>query len=352
MIKTSNSNSIYSKLLSYIPQSLILDKNPYFVETKIKTREKVLLNNKELSDTITERISPFGTHSTLISLNRSKRPQPTIKKIDNIKEKECLFDKLDSVAKPQRKEGNVYIAPNPFAFNLGYHDLIITNDHIENIEDIKEEHIEGIITILFKRAQEISQDKDVININMGINFGTDKEKFPAGASQPHLHAQIGAIFQNGFTPSFSLRRSIEQSFEKDNIDYTGEYIKAIKSSSLDIIESKNFILFAPFAPRFKDEIHILPKELNIPTLVSPTKDQINELMSLIYKVLDAFKKINISSFNIIFEGEYLDKNSDTRIMISIIPRQSDIAYSELNSRFVIDRFPEITSSIIKQWIQK
>ena len=187
---------------------------------------------------------------------------------------------------------------------------------------------------------------------MGINFGTDKEQFSAGASQPHLHAQIGAIFQNGFMPSFSLRKAIEQSFEKENIDYTGEYIKAIKSSNLDIIESKNFILFAPFAPRFKDEVHILPKELNIPTLISPTKDQINELVSLIYKILDSFKEINISSFNMIFEGEYLDKKSNTRMMISIIPRQSDIAYSELNSRFVIDRFPEITSSILRQWIQK
>ena len=339
--------------LPCIPQSLILDNPPYFKDLKINTRENIILNNQEIKDTITERISPFGTHSTLISLKRSQRPQPTLKD-DGTKQKSCLFDNLDEVAKPQRKIGNVYIAPNPFAFNPGFHDLIITNEHIENIEDIEKDHIRDIINVMFQRAKELSEEKNVININMGINFGTDKLKFSAGASQPHLHSQIGAIFNGGFSPYFALRKKIEESFK--NIDYTGEYIKAIKSSCLDIKIGKYFILFAPFAPRFKDEIHILPLNFDIPNLISVTQNQINELISFIYLTINSFKgennsKLYIPSFNIIFEGANFNEKDNTRIMISIIPRQSEIAYSELSSRFVIDKFPEDTAKDIKEWIQ-
>ena len=346
---------INSNLLSYIPKSLILDNPPYFIDSKINTKEDIFLDNKKITDVITERISPFGTHSTLISLTRSNRPQMTLNVNKISRQESCLFDNLDKVAKPQKQLKGVYIAPNPFSFNPGYHDLIITNDHIEVIKDISKDHIENLITTLFNRAKDLSIDKDVTNVNMGINFGTEKEKYPSGASQPHLHAQIGAIFKNGFLPLFSMRRIIEEHFSEQDIDYTGEYIKAIKSSKLAIKESDNFILFAPFAPRFKDEVHILPKDINIPNLISIKPSQITELVSMLYNVINTFKgengsKLYIPSFNITFEGDEFKASNKTRMMVSIIPRQSEIAYSELNSRFVIDRFPEDTASYIKEWI--
>ncbi|MHB8443287.1 MAG: hypothetical protein ACYDAS_02885 [Patescibacteria group bacterium] len=342
-------------------QSLVIETPPYFIEFVKKTEEDVTLKGSVVSDQVVERIDPFFNHSTLISYSRSKRPQPDMKISEDNKEDYCLFDHLDDVAHPiiEYDEWGVYQAPNPFAFNPGFHDLIVSKDHIDTISNIERKHVFGIISALSKRAKEITLKNNVNQVAAGINFGTDKEKYPAGASQPHLHAQIGAVYKESFFPLYDKYEDIINKFHKKGIDYINLYNQALRSSDLVIHETDNFIVFAPFSPRFKDEIHIQAKNRDIGNLSSLNEDSIEELSNILYKVLRAlslmqFKNkdgndINagIRSVNVDFLGKRTDSETNVGMYIMIMPRQSDLAYSELMGRFVIDRFPEDTKKAIE-----
>ena len=358
MIKsiTKNVASEYLPFLEYIPQSLIIkDGAPYFIEFEYPTDEKVILNGENIKDVFKERIDPYGDHSTLISQRRSLRPQPDLKDDAYQRSDNCLFDDKSKVASPQEeyKDLGVFSAPNPFAFNPGFHDLIITQDHIETIDQIKESHIYGIVSALQIRAQKMKTDHDIDQLDMGVNFGTDKLKYSSGASQPHLHAQIGAVFKNGFMPIQDKVQYINDQFRGLSIDYEELYIQALKSSSLIAWENNSFYAFAPFAPRFKDEINIISKNKNIPNIISASEEQIKDLSEIIYKSIKALENLSvedkdgnlanvgIKSFNIDFLGLRFGRD-EGRMLVSILPRQTEIAYSELLSRFVIDRSPEET----------
>ena len=189
----------------------------------------------------------------------------------------------------------VFSAPNPFAFNPGFHDLIITQEHIETIDQIKESHIYGIISALKIKAIKMKTDHDIDQLDMGINFGTDKLKYSSGASQPHLHAQIGAVFKNGFMPIQDKIQYINDQFKGLSIDYEELYIEALKLSSLISWENDSFYAFAPFAPRFKDEINIISKNKDIPNIISTTEKNIKDLSEIIYKTLKALENLSIEN---------------------------------------------------------
>ncbi len=351
---------------SILHQSLNIDdiNNPYFIELEYKNEEKVILDGKEIVDLFKERIDPYKNHSTLISKRRNLRPQPDIKDTEYIKVQSCLFDNLDEVAKPTIKyeEYGTYIAPNPFAFNPGFHSIVFTKDHIETIDQIEEKHIEGIFNVLQIKALEISKYPNINQLDMGMNFGTNKLKYTSGASQPHLHAQIGAVYNTGFMPQQDNIQNINDYYKNKGIDYEGLYLSAIKSSDLLIIENENFMAYTPFSPRFKDEVHIISKNMNIPNILSLDQNKLEDLSKLIYSILKGYQEmrvrsesgiltnVDIKSFNIEILGLRFDR-LEGRMLINIIPRQTDIAYSELMGRFVIDREPENTANILRKAIK-
>ena len=363
MVKTVSKNIVaeYLPFLEYIPQSLIIkDGAPYFIEFEYPTDEEIILDGENIKDVFKERIDPYGDHSTLISQRRSLRPQPDLADDTYKISDSCLFDDKSRIASPQEeyKDLGVFSAPNPFAFNPGFHDLIITEDHVETIDQIKESHIYGIISALKIRAQKMKTDHDIDQLDMGINFGTDKLKYPSGASQPHLHAQIGAVFKNGFMPIQDKVQYINDQFKGLSIDYEELYIQALKSSALIASENNSFYAITPFAPRFKDEINIISKNKNIPNIISTTEKDIKDLSEIIYKSIKALENLSvpdkdgrevnvgIKSFNIDFLGLRFER-IEGRMIIYILPRQTEIAYSELLGRFVIDRSPEETARYIK-----
>ncbi len=342
-------------------QSLVVETPPYFIEFVKKTEEEVTLKGNVVSDQVVERIDPFLSHSTLISYSRSKRPQPDIKDSEDTKEGYCLFDNLDDVAHPivEYNEWGVYQAPNPFAFNPGFHDLIVLKDHIDTISNIQRKHMFGIISALSKRAKEITLKDGINQVAAGINFGTDKEKYSAGASQPHLHAQIGAVYKDSYFPLYDKYEDVINQFYKKGIGYIDLYNQALRSSNLVIYETDNFIVFTPFSPRFKDEIQIQAKNRELGNLSSLDEDSIEELSNILYKVLRALSLMKfknkdgedvnagVRSFNVDFLGKRTDSKTNSGMYIMVMPRQSDLAYSELMGRFVIDRFPEDTKKAIE-----
>jgi galactose-1-phosphate uridylyltransferase len=363
MIKTIDKNlqTNYIPFLNYIPQSLVIEnKIPYFLEFEYKTEERVELQDTVISDTFKERVDPYAGHSTLISKRRSLRPQPDLEKGEYEKSQSCLFDDLEKVAHPYREfsEIKTLIAPNPFAFNPGFHDIVFTKDHIEMIEEIEEAHIYGILKTLRMRAQEIKKNKGIDQLDMGMNFGTSKLKYSSGASQPHLHAQIGAVYKNGFMPTSDRISYVNKKFLEIGIDYEELYMEASEKSELFILKNDDFILFAPFSPRFKDEIHIISKDRNIPNITVLTDSQLNSLSQLLFKAIKGLRELKfenekgeltdagIDSFNIEFLGLRFQEESG-RMLIQIIPRESEIAYSELLERFIIDRTPEVTSKYLR-----
>ena len=366
MIKTVNLNNTkisYLPTTQFIPQILITEDPPYFIELEVSTKEEVRLQDKKITDQIVERISPFGGHSTLISKNRSLRPQPDEQetKTDNTDIQNCLFDNIDKVAKPviEYPEYGVYQAPNPFAFNTGYHEIIFTKEHVERLDQIQYKHILGILSVMVKRAQYMTGIKGINQISAGVNLGTAKMKYSAGASQPHLHAQIGAVYKLGYLPDSDRIENVCAEFEKMGIDYMGKYIEAVRTAKLNVFETKNFIVFAPFAPRFKDEIHIVSKTTKFSNLTMINSEQIQEISNSIIKIFTAYINMKfpnkdgnmvnagIDSLNIEFLGNRVDSKSQGRLLIKIMPRQSDLAYSELLGRFVIDRYPETTAEAIR-----
>ena len=308
---------------------------------------KAEINDSIVNQLITERRDVFNMYSTLFALNRTKRPFPDKK--ETVKERtiDCLFDDFSRVAKPlvEFPGWDVYSVPNPFAFNTGDHEVVFVKDHIEFIEDIRENHIKSLLFALANRAEFIISHENTNSLSCGINFGTDKMKFSAGASQPHLHAQIGAIYKVGFLPDADNLYKHIRNLSIDPIDFVEEYLNVLKEKNLLLTESDYLFSYCPFAPRFKDEVHLITK---VPMKVRNYHGDILESLShVLYEVIRKYSAMGIESFNV----EFLqDREEDERSfsVIKLSPRQSQLAYSEISGRFVVDRFPEETARIMRE----
>ena len=219
----------------------------------------------------------------VIATGRAKRPHDFLAKRGtrfSQEKRTCPFEKsisnrilIFSKSRIKKRDWWVQVVPNKFpAFGrgvcavfshrgpyqetggVGFHEVIITRDHLRSIGEMNDEEVELIVRAYQERYIALKDDPCVEYISIFHNHGR-----LAGASISHPHSQIIAI------PVISpdIRRSVEGSrryFHEHKKCVHCVMIRYERAAKKRIIyENDRFVVFAPYASKSAFETRIFPK---------------------------------------------------------------------------------------------
>lgn len=138
---------------------------------------------------------------------------------------------------------------------IGAHEVIVESPkHLRSITELSEQDVQDLMWLYKERITDLMRDARMKYVLVFKNVGES-----AGASLEHTHSQIIA------TPIVPIRAQSEINHCKQYYDFRGRCIicdmikQEISAGTRLVINSENFIVLEPFAPRFPFETHLLPK---------------------------------------------------------------------------------------------
>jgi UDPglucose--hexose-1-phosphate uridylyltransferase len=316
------------------------------------------------------RRDPIIDRWVIISTERAKRP---IKRLPTIEEQEekvvCPFcggnekfapNEIFAVSSYYREKDtpgwDVRVVPNKFPAlqiegnlnkrgiglydvmnGIGAHEVIIeTPEHNLHMANMTVEHIMKILYVYRERIKDLKNDVRLRYVLIFKNHGKE-----AGATISHAHSQLVAL------PILPKRVKEEMDGAKRYYEYRDRCIycdiiaQEMYSQERIIIDERNYIALAPFAPRKPFETWIIPKKhtshfMNISDV---------EIRSLAEVLLEILKKLNISLSNppynfIIHTADLQNPENDYyHWHIEIMPILTTNAGFEWGSGFYINPTP-------------
>lgn len=183
-------------------------------------------------------------------------PHPAIAASENVRSwfLQVLPNKYPAVAPHHICPADESYGPYSIREGIGFHEVIITRDHIRTLADMTQEEVDVVLHAYQERYVSIESEPCIRYILIFHNYGEQ-----AGASLSHPHSQLIAI---PIIPP-DVRRSLEGSrryFEKNKIcGHCDALAFEIKNKKRIVYQNKKFIVVAPFASRVSFEIRIFPK---------------------------------------------------------------------------------------------
>ncbi len=348
----------------------LLDKLGYNPRTVNEEQLYKKLNELAIPLEIEIRADPlFGVehslHNTIISEERATRPGlPKKEEKLPIKEtcdfctsdrgkKEGIFYKT-GIPKIFHEEGIIsvpnlcpYIEPNFVTMLLSEHDL----QNPSRLEDVTV----SIMETFLETGKKLMTD-EIKNHVAGrhkcvgawdfINWGAK-----AGATQPqHPHAQRGGLYAI-MRPLMKKESDLIGLLNRTGEDNFEKYLTIMKFSPLNIYEDDFVIVFAPFAPKFTDQVDIVTKKVNekiVRNYFELTDNYIKAVASSLTNVLKKLgNKRNIQNVNVATHQAYFDYDGDYRMHWHIYPRESIMAGMEFNDIYIVSAYPEDTAKALK-----
>lgn len=339
--------------------TLISELEKHTTEVKIEIRADPLFGEHTL-------------HNTLISEKRAKRPGLP-KKEEYTPRTTCDFCGF-STDNP-KKEGLDYTTGIPKIFHKGgaisvpnlcpyihpHFVTILTREHDlsrhPSLEDITVEMMENFLG----SGRELVQNHimryfnpnkvglfDIVGMWDFINWG-----IKAGGTQPHPHAQRGALY-GIMKPLMKKEYDIlhEHHTDKDPFE---ELLEFVREQSLMIYEDDHVAVFAPFAPRFTDQVDIVTKKSKGFKFVTHgyenlLEDDVKAIASPLARTLNLLgQKRGVQNANILTHQSYFSPEyKDYRMHWHICPRDSLIGGMELNDLYVVSVYPEYTAEVLRK----
>ncbi len=239
----------------------------------------------------------------IINEKRGKRPSDFLKEPVEIKpNKNCPFCHGNEHLTPPeitRVEKNgtwvVRVVPNKFPIIENRHEVIIEGDHFKDLDEF--EYRKDVFEVLAERCR-FWHEQGFYPV-LFRNFGKE-----AGASLMHPHWQLVAV-----------EEAPKENQELMPKEWEGRII----------FESKNFVVFAPFAPIFAFEVWIAPKkakswlwEVNAGELADTFAEALRRLK----------KAIGVFPYNVVVsQGKWLSAR--------IMPRLNTWAGFELSTGVIV-----------------
>lgn len=220
---------------------------------------------------------------------------------------------------------------------IGAHEVIIeTPDHDKSIADFDYDQVQKVIWTYRSRCLDLKNDIRFEYILIFRNYGET-----AGATLEHPHSQLIA------TPIVPKRVIEEISGAEWHYQYKERCVfcdmikQEIKDNARVILETKYFISFAPFAPRFPFETWILPKR-HQSDFLNISEEESYDLARILKDTLLKIKKaLNDPPYNYIIHTSPL-KHQDGYFMhwhVEIMPKLTKVAGFEWGSGFYINPTP-------------
>ncbi len=214
----------------------------------------------------------------------------------------------------------------------GFHEVIVdTPKHGVGIFELSVKEITQIFKVYQMRYKALKQKEGISYVVLFKNFGPK-----SGASIVHDHTQVIA------QPSVpEMVKELATSFRKLKRDYGCPVCYVIKKemrSARRVTSNKHFVSFVPYAPRFANELWVLPRR-HILFFEEFTTTELESLASIMKKLLTKVMKLT-DSFNYVFYPSP-SKQKDMHFHIEIYPRTSIWAgYEFATNRYIISIPPE------------
>jgi len=130
-------------------------------------------------------------------------------------------------------------------------------------------------------------------------------------------------------------------YDKAGLDYLERYLEAIEAAGLKVWEDENVVLYVPFGQISQDELQIIVKRNDTASVLALTEPEIYSLSKAEFAVTRIFDRLEINSFNevVLALPEDTKHSGSFRLIWTFITREIDLAVSELNLLYVVDRHP-------------
>ena len=229
---------------------------------------------------------------------------------------------------------------------IGAHEVIIeTPEHNLTMPQMTPEHIRKILVTYRERIKDLKNDIRLKYVLIFKNHGRE-----AGATLEHSHSQLVAL------PILPKRVHEEMLGAKKYYEYRDRCIycdilaQELYSHDRIIIDERNFIALAPFAPRKPFETWIIPKKHSA-HFMWITEEELSSLADILLEVL---KRINLSLSNppfnfILHTSDFSNSENDYyHWHIEIMPVLTATAGFEWGSGFYINpTSPEEAAKFLK-----
>jgi UDPglucose--hexose-1-phosphate uridylyltransferase len=314
------------------------------------------------------RKDPIVGRWVIIATERSKRPI-TPKSEVHIPTTYCPFCEgseqatpheiiayRDRNTRPNEKGWRVRVVPNKFPAlqiegelnkrgegiydkmnGIGAHEVIIECPfHEVSLANLSEDNIREVLWVYHDRLVDLKKDPRLVYGMVFKNVGA-----AAGASLEHTHSQLIV------TPIVPISVLEEMTGALEFFNYRGRCIfcdmiyQELSSEKRVIMETPNFVTFAPYASRFPFETWILPKS-HSSHYENIQKKEVDELGTVLKTILLKLElALDKPAYNYIIHTSPFDTQSLPHYHwhIEIIPRLTRVAGFEWGTGFYINPVP-------------
>lgn len=252
------------------------------------------------------------------------------------------------------------IIKNDFPYGPYFHYIAFPESRIHTWENLTQDLLNDLNILIWKflseKKSEMDNGLEQIKCSPGVNIGfnstirhlilTRRSKASAGASIAHVHKQIWGMMDGPVYLSQHLTRLCKH-FESKGIDYLGRYLEELEKRGFVIWKDAHVALYVPLGQISVHELQAMVIGKGKSHFLSLTEDEVRSLSRAEFIAIQIFKKLKVGSFNEVMLTENLNsKTRNFRLVLSFVTREVDLAVSELNQLYVVDKHPQDTIKAI------
>ena len=220
---------------------------------------------------------------------------------------------------------------------IGAHEVIIeTNDHARDLADLTEPEIEQVLSAYKGRSLDLRNDRRFRYILIFKNYGET-----AGATLVHAHSQLIALPVVPKRVTEELRCADEYFRFKERCVFCDMIQQELDERHRIIMETPEFVCFAPFVSRFPFELWIAPKT-HAADFAQISEGQVSDLARTLRGALQQVKHtLHDPSYNFLIHTSPVTEHirEEYHWHIEMMPRLTRVAGFEWGSGFYINPTP-------------
>lgn len=229
---------------------------------------------------------------------------------------------------------------------VGKHEVIIeSTQHNQSLATLSLKQVQEVCEVYWKRYLALKDDKRFKLIIIFRNHGTS-----AGTSLKHPHSQLIAL---PLVPA-SIRHLLEEAMRYYDDHGSCVFCDMIHQELLHkkriIFDTKEFVVFHPFASRTPFETWIVPKKHNA-CFGNVDQDEVRAMVSVLKRILEKlYSKLDDPDYNLMIRTAPIKDAFEDYYhwYIQILPRLTTPAGFELGSGvFINTSLPEETAKFIR-----
>ncbi|MGC1375591.1 MAG: DUF4062 domain-containing protein [Anaerolineales bacterium] len=307
------------------------------------------------------------TDPDILDFINEKDPEDDVKRMaaqnpsgsNALRQKDCKFcDQGFIFRRKVNSSTTTTIIPNDFPYGPYFHYIAMPVDAVHSWEDLSEEQLRDLNQTIHDFL--ISDDADNLKKSKGVFIGFNstirhlvmakRTRSSAGASISHVHKQIWGMTPDSFNLADHLSEICEE-YQKKGIDYLDEYLKTLAEKGFILWQDEYVALYVPLGQTSLHELQLMVKRAGVHHFLQLTEPEITSMSKAEFITVQLFKRLGINSFNEILMAESFNATTPCfRLIMAFITREVDLAVSELNQLYVVDKHPSDTVlAINEQW---